>query len=83
MTRKDREKLNQCFESRCRYYDIDCLIHHGAQCKRLGGDKIPRMRHHGLDKPRGRAIRNSAPVSSFKPYFMSPCGSESESAYDS
>ena len=82
MNRKDREKLNQCLVSSCQYFETHCIIHHGNQCKRLGGDKIPRMRQYGLDKPKDQVIRKGLPVSSFKPYFMSPTGSESEPAYD-
>lgn len=78
MTRKDREKLNQCWQSGCQYFETHCLIHHGNQCKRLDGYKIPRMRHFGLDKPEGQTIRNRLPVTTFKPYFVESNGTEAE-----
>lgn len=73
MTRKDREKLNQCNQSGCQYFE-HCLIYHGNQCKRLDGDKIPRMRHPG--EVRASSVQQLS--SSFKPYFMASSEGESE-----
>ncbi|WP_040411337.1 hypothetical protein [Desulfosporosinus sp. OT] len=69
----DREKRNQCWSSGCECFEMRCKAYHGKECKRLGGDRIPRMR---LIKPEmwvdKRPSKITPPSTRFKPYFMSP-----------
>lgn len=80
MTRKDREKFNQCLFSGCKYLKLDCLKYHGDECKRIDGNKIPQMRLIEPEQRRQLQPRPNVPVSTFKPYFMgtSNLGQEDE-----
>lgn len=78
MNKRDREKLNQCSHSKCPDFELRCIAPLGNECKRLGGNQIPRMRlvhpKDEVDKLRHRSDQ----VSTFKPYFMDPGGSDHE-----
>lgn len=69
MNLSQRKEL-ECRQSRCRYYQFDCEIYHGNECKQLDGDKIPRMRLIDRSKIDVQSLRKVVPATGFKPYFM-------------
>ena len=71
--KQDREKRLQCWRSDCEYFEARCLVYHGNACKRIDGNKIPRMRLIELEERNKRQRKNViVQVTAFKPYFMSP-----------
>ena len=79
MAKRDREKLNQCGLSNCSYFKMLCKVYHGNECKRLGGDKIPRMRLIDRNKQEDKHhLKRILLVTTFKPYFMSPTAGDGD-----
>lgn len=75
MTRKDRERMNQCAAKKCYFYRKNlCLVFWGNACREINGNKIPRIKgpdpeaeqSHSKDK-----IYSSYDISTRRPYFMS------------
>ncbi|GAB6170595.1 hypothetical protein JCM15765_08700 [Paradesulfitobacterium aromaticivorans] len=68
MTKSERQKRQQCRDSGCRYYAQACEVFHGAECKQLGGNKIPRMRYY--EKGRPDFVPERPLGSLMKPHFL-------------
>jgi len=66
MTKRDRQKRDECWRSDCKYFEWHCELFHGRECKMLGGTKIPRMRD--LTKTLDLAPRSQSV--GMKPYFI-------------
>ncbi|MDP4158181.1 MAG: hypothetical protein Q8911_00250 [Bacillota bacterium] len=69
----DKRRKAECFTFDCKYAETRCIVFHGNDCVKLGGNKIPVMRSLGNPKPK------SEKPSLIKPKFVNLEGWDIES----